>query len=97
MIIQEQSGVHVLHPEGDLTIFEAVEFREALLSLLTHEGPLELDVSEVERVDSSGIQLMIAASQDGRLAITGMPGSVYEKITNIGCANLLPKGVGNES
>ena len=54
MIIQEQSGVHVLHPEGDLTIFEAVEFREALLSLLTHEGPLELDVSEVERVDSSG-------------------------------------------
>ena len=89
MNIQERSGVNVLHPEGDLTIFEAAEFREALLSLFTHEGPLELDVSEVDRVDSSGIQLMIAAFQSGRLGITGMTSAMHEKVASLGCQNFL--------
>ncbi|GJL51414.1 STAS domain-containing protein [Candidatus Nitrospira salsa] len=89
MEVTEQLDRHVLHPEGDLTIFEAAEFREALLALSKHEGPLELDVSGVERVDSSGIQLMIAASHDGRLAMTGMTASLREKIAGIGCSHFV--------
>ncbi|GJL64269.1 MAG: hypothetical protein NPIRA04_29230 [Nitrospirales bacterium] len=89
MEVTELVDRHVLHPEGDLTIFEAAEFREALLMLSKHEGPLELNVSGVERVDSSGIQLMIAASHDGRLAITGMTDSLRDKIAGIGCAHLV--------
>jgi len=89
MEVTEQLDRHVLHPEGDLTIFEAAEFREALLALSKHEGLLELDVSGVDRVDSSGIQLLIAAAQDSRLAITGMTDSVGEKIASIGCAHLV--------
>ena len=89
MEVQERSGVHVLHPEGDLTIFEAADFREALLSLSKQDGPIELDMVDVERVDSSGIQLMVAASHDGRLAITGMTPSVSDKIASVGCAHLI--------
>ena len=92
MEIREQSGVFVLHPEGELTIFEAAEFREALLSLSKQEGPIELDMTNIERVDSSGIQLMVAASQDGRLAITGMTTAVSEKVSAIGCTALLKNG-----
>ncbi len=89
MEVKEQSGVHILHPEGDLTIFEAAEFREALLMFCKHDGPLELELSDVERVDTSGIQLMAAASQDGRLAITGMSSAIREKLSGVGCAHLV--------
>ncbi len=89
MDIQAQSGVHVLHPEGELTIFEAAEFREALLALCRQEGPIELDLSDIERVDSSGIQLMVAASQDSRLTITGTSNAVSEKISAVGCNSLI--------
>ena len=91
MEIQEGSDRHVLHPEGELTIFEAAEFQEALLSLCGKSGSLELDLSNVERVDSSGIQLMIAASQDNRLRITGMSVAVSEKVEAIGCTSVIKK------
>ncbi len=89
MNIQERSGVHVLHPKGELTIFEAAEFREALLALDKHEDPIELDLSDVERVDSSGIQLVMAALQSNRISLKGMTPSVAEKFGSIGCAYVL--------
>ncbi|MGB0911835.1 MAG: STAS domain-containing protein [Nitrospirales bacterium] len=89
MKIQERSGLPVLHPEGELTIFEAALFKEALQDLCKHEGSIELDLSDIERVDSSGIQLMVAAAQDSRLVITGMNDGVSEKITAIGCESLV--------
>ncbi len=85
MDIQERTGVHVLCPTGELTIFEAAEFREALVSLCGYEGPIELDLTGVDRVDSSGIQLIMAASQDSRLVTTGMTETIGEKFDNVGC------------
>ena len=89
MDIHERSGVSVLHPDGELTIFEAAMFKEALQTLCTHEGPIELDLSDIERVDSSGIQLMVAAIQNSQLVIAGMTDAVSEKVAAIGCANLV--------
>ncbi|WP_447968354.1 STAS domain-containing protein [Nitrospira sp. M1] len=89
MEVKEQAEGHVLRPEGDLTIFEAAEFREALLALIKHDGSCELDVSDVERVDSSGIQLLVAASQHGSLGITGMTSAIREKIIGVGCEQLV--------
>lgn len=89
MEVTEELDGHVLRLKGDLTIFEAAEFRDALLTLFKHEGSLELDVSGAEQVDSSGIQLMMAASHDGRMVITGMTDSVQKKIAGIGCAHLV--------
>ena len=89
MEINERTGVHVLQHEGDLTIFEAAEFHETLVKLVRKDGPLELDLSSIERVDSSGIQLMLAASRENRFSITGMTEAVNQKLASVGCAHLI--------
>jgi len=61
MTIQEQNGRAVLQPEGELTIVEAAEFREAFLALSAKPGQLELNLANIERVDSSSVQLVVAA------------------------------------
>ncbi|MCA9472428.1 MAG: STAS domain-containing protein [Nitrospirales bacterium] len=91
MEIKNRAGVAVLQPEGDLTIFEAADFRDALLTLLEHEGPVELDLAGVERVDSSGIQMLVAAARQDRFSVTGMSSAVNEKVASIGCAHFLLK------
>ena len=85
MNIQSRAGVNVLLPEGDLTIFEAAEFRERLIALHQQEDPIELDVSEVERIDSSGVQLIIAGVKSGRLTLAGLTDSIRDKFKKIGC------------
>ena len=85
MDIEKRSGVQVLQPKGDLTIFEAAEFKDALLSLHEKEDPIELDLTDVERVDSSGIQLIVAGATMGRMAVTGMTTVIKEKMLAIGC------------
>ena len=61
MNIVAKSGINVLIPEGDLTILETAEFREALLALQEKEGPIELDLAQVHRRDSSAVRLVVAA------------------------------------
>ena len=85
MNIQTRAGINVLIPEGDLTIFEAAEFRERLMALHQQDDPIELDLSDVERMDSSGVQLMIAGVKSGRMSITGLTESIQEKFKKIGC------------
>jgi|GEM_PF-1129684 len=85
MEIQERAGTHFLRPEGDLTIFEAAELHEGLMALQQQEGPIELDVSEVDQIDTSGVQLMLAATQCDRLTLTGMTAVIQEKLEMVGC------------
>ena len=85
MNIQTRAGINVLLPEGDLTIFEATEFRENLVALHQQEDPIELDLSDVERMDSSGVQLIIAGIKSGRMTIAGLTESMRDKFKKIGC------------
>ena len=71
-------------PSGDLTIFEAAEFKESLLAVLASEGLVCLDLSQVTRVDTSAIQLMWAARKLGRLLVTGIPQELQTKLTQLG-------------
>jgi len=84
-----RGGSLVLSPKGDLTIFEAVEFREALLVLHEKEGPVELDLSQVKRMDSSGVQLVVAACRGGWVRITGMTPAIRTKFQTVGCEPLI--------
>ncbi len=61
MEVVTRGGSRVLSPKGDLTIFEAAEFREALLVLHEKGGPGELDLAQVHRMDSSAVRLVVAA------------------------------------
>jgi anti-anti-sigma regulatory factor len=73
-----------LAPEGDLTIFEAAEFKESLLKLFNNEGLVCLDVAHAKQIDTAAIQLMWTARKSGRLLVTGMSQDLKSKLTMLG-------------
>lgn len=86
-VIPEQN---ILKPMGDLTIFEAAKFHDELVLLNQGEGALELDLSGVEHLDSSCVQLIVAATRSGRLRLTGYSQELRNKFEQIGFAQFLP-------
>jgi anti-anti-sigma factor len=57
-----------LYLDGNLTIYEASAHKDRLISALADCQILELDLSEVAEMDSSGFQLLVLAKQEaGRL------------------------------
>jgi anti-anti-sigma regulatory factor len=78
-----------LAPVGDLTIFEAGEFKESLVKLLSNDGLVSLDLSGVTRVDSSAIQLILAARKQGRLFISGISDDLKQKLSQLGFTDSL--------
>jgi len=71
-------------PDGELTIFEAAEFKTALMTVLANDGLVCLDLSRVVRVDTAAIQLMWAARKLGRILVTGIPQELQTKLTQLG-------------
>jgi anti-anti-sigma regulatory factor len=71
-------------PSGDLTIFEAAEFKESLMTVFQNDGLVCLDLSQVTRVDTAAIQLMWAARKLGRLLVTGIPQDLQAKLVRLG-------------
>ncbi len=80
----------ILKPIGDLTIFEASQFHEDLQSLHQQEGPLELDLSEIDRMDSSCVQLIVASTRTGRLTVTAFSQHIRDRFEQIGFTQFLP-------
>lgn len=79
-----ESDAKLCNPSGELTIFEAAQFKESLIKLLACEGLVCMDLSQVTRVDTSAIQLMWAARKLGRLLVTGIPQELQIKLTQLG-------------
>lgn len=71
-------------PVGDLTVFEAVEFKGALLKLFESEGLVSLDLGQITRVDTSVIQLLWAARKQGRMFVGGMTQDLQRKLIQLG-------------
>ncbi len=62
-------GTHTDHAllmaDGAFTIFEAAELKTELLAALQVDNdPLEIDLSDVQEVDSSGMQLLVMLKQE---------------------------------
>ena len=72
------------NPSGELTIFEAAEFKDSLLAVLANDGLVCLDLSRVTRVDTAAIQLMWAARKLGRLLVTGITPELQAQVTRLG-------------
>lgn len=79
-----ETDSRLCRPSGELTIFEAAEFKESLVKVLAGEGLVCLDLSQVTRVDTSAIQLMWAARKLGRLLVTGVTLELQAKLTQLG-------------
>ena len=80
----------ILRPLGDLTIFEAAQFHADLLALHQQEGPLQINLEEVNGMDSSCVQLMVAATRSGRVTVQGYSNRIREKFEQIGFSQFLP-------
>jgi anti-anti-sigma regulatory factor len=78
-----------LAPNGELTIFEAAEFKESLAKLFSNDGLVSLDLSGVTRVDTAAIQLMLAAKKQNRLFVSGIPHDLQVKLAQLGFADSL--------
>lgn len=87
----EVEGERVRHlaPTGDLTIFEAAEFKESLVKLLANDGLVSLDLTGIARVDTAAIQLMLAARKQGRMIVTGISDNLLAKLNQLGFADPL--------
>ena len=71
-------------PTGDLTIFEVASFKDSLVELLSCGGTGTLDLSHVGQVDSSALQLIVAALRTERLSVTGASAEIVQKMERIG-------------
>ncbi len=86
--VEGQNRRH-LAPTGDLTIFEAGEFKESLVKLFTNDGLVSLDLAGVARVDTSAIQLMLAARKQERMFVSGLSDDLQTKLKQLGfCGSL---------
>jgi anti-anti-sigma regulatory factor len=79
-----ESNSRHMAPSGDLTIFEAAEFKSGLLTLFENEGLVSLDLSKVTRVDTSVIQLLWAARKQGRMVVSGISQDLQTKLAQLG-------------
>lgn len=52
--------------QGELTIYEAAEFKPPLLATLDEHQDIELDLAGVQEIDSAGLQLLILAKKEAR-------------------------------
>jgi anti-anti-sigma regulatory factor len=85
---EDQNPRH-LAPTGDLTIFEAAEFKESLIKLFENDGLVSLDLSRVACVDTAAIQLMLAARKEERMLVSGISDDLQEKLKQLGFADPL--------
>ena len=69
---------------GDLTIFEAGEFKESLVKLFANDGLVSLDLSGVARVDTAAIQLMLSARKQERMLVSGVSEDLQTKLKQLG-------------
>lgn len=80
----EGSNPRHLVPQGDITIFEAGEFKEALVKLFTNDGLVSVDLGAVTRVDTAAIQLLLAAQKQQRMFVSGMSEDLRTKLIQLG-------------
>lgn len=75
-------------PMTDLTIFEATDFKNSLVTLLSQEGPVTVDLSLAHQIDSSCLQILLAANRCGRLTVAGISEPFRQKAMQLGCREL---------
>ena len=80
----DDQNLRHLAPKGDITIFEAGEFKDSLTKLFTNDGLVSLDLSAVARVDTAAIQLLLAAKKQNRMFVSGISEDVQSRLVQLG-------------
>jgi len=80
---QPTSSASTLAFEGEMTIYRAADIFQQLKDCLAKDKPIELDLSGVTEIDSSGLQILLYAQAEAEargltLAIAGISEAVEE-------------------
>ena len=86
------TGPMHLAPSGDLTIFEICDFKSKLKTGLKQGQGITVDLGETRTVDSSALQLLIAACRHESVQLINVPAHVTELFAQMGWTQ--PKGQG---
>jgi anti-anti-sigma regulatory factor len=73
-----------LAPKGDITIFEAGEFKDSLTKLFKNDGLVSVDLSGVARADTAAIQLLLAAKKENRMFVSGVSEDLLARLYQLG-------------
>jgi|JFJP01.1.fsa_nt_gi anti-anti-sigma factor len=101
---EQNNGRLSLFPEGDMTIYHAAELMPVLLDALKQSDRIELDLSKVCELDTSGVQLLMLMKREAvaagkSLKLSGHSAAVLEVFELLGLGGwfgdpqLLPAGV----
>lgn len=71
-------------PAGDLTIFEVGALCEDLKQAAAGHPQVELDLSEIDTLDASAVQLLIAIRHSEHFVLTGMTDSIRSRMADLG-------------
>ncbi|MBF0340289.1 MAG: STAS domain-containing protein [Magnetococcales bacterium] len=86
-------SVGVLSLSGDLTIRNAAEFKEAMANAMDQANQLEINMTEVERIDLTTLQILCSAhrtllKKGKSLALSGtVPAFIRETVQQAGFAD----------
>jgi len=78
--------------DGALTIYEALDAKSQLLEALARAGALEIDLSNVDEIDTAGLQLLVLTHREGHKAgkavrLAGQSAALLEVLGRYGLAS----------
>ncbi len=78
-----------LYPEGEMTIYHTATIKAALLDALAQSHEIELDLSAVSELDTSGVQLLMLMKREAvaagkALKLSGHSSAVLEVFELLG-------------
>lgn len=65
---EKSNGICKMQIEGEMTIFNAEEIKEKMFEGMKDCSAVELDLSKVNEMDTSGFQLLYLASRDSAIS-----------------------------
>ncbi|ULA68919.1 MAG: Putative Anti-sigma-factor antagonist [Nitrospira sp.] len=73
-----------LKPVGDLTIFEVGALCEDIKQALGTHPQVEVELSEIDKLDAAAIQLLIVLRRSEHCVLTGMTDPIRTRMTELG-------------
>ncbi len=73
-----------LKPVGDLTIFEVGALCEEVKQAAATHPQVEIDLSEIDKLDAAALQLLIVVRRSEHCVLTGMPDPIRARMTELG-------------
>ncbi len=73
-----------LKPVGDVTIFEVGALCEDVKQAASAHPQVEIDLSEIDKVDAAAIQLLIALRRSEHCVLTGVTDPIRTRMTELG-------------